>query len=536
MLKKRPVGAAVDSKRPLAIWEAVLGGVKLVGRLLPFDVDRAVSAKVLRLASGGQPRVVDLFSGCGGISLGFHRAGFSIAAAVEIDPLAALSHATNFHREAHTFDAHAKARDLTATDPATFCQELGLGLVDEAVDVLVGGPPCQAYARIGRAKLGDLAANPEAFKVDPRRNLYLAYLAWVTRLKPLALLMENVPDIMNQSGHNVAVEIVELLEGHGYSARYGLVNTAFYGVPQMRERVFIVAYRKELEITPALPEPTRHLELPSGYHGSRSVALKYVDLLSAGAYLSPRTDPSLPPPVTAEQAIGDLPPIETAGMKRGTRKASPKTFLRYRDGVPISDYSRQMREWPGFESAEGIGDHLVRCLPRDGGIFEAMQEGHQYPDALKVAEGQFKAKAKELGYRRNSKSWTALRNAMVPPYNPATFPNRWWKMIRNKPARTLMAHLGKDCYSHIHYEGAQRRTISIREAARLQSFPDGFKFAGTMNPSFRQIGNAVPPLMAWEIAKVMRLALKGAVARLSVGTETPSATVAKSALIGDGNS
>jgi DNA (cytosine-5)-methyltransferase 1 len=78
----------------------------------------------------------------------------------------------------------------------------------------------------------------------------------------------------------------------------------------------------------------------------------------------------------------------------------------------------------------------------------------------------------------------------------------------------LMAHLGKDCYSHIHYDGSQRRTISIREAARLQSFPDGFKFAGTMNPALRQIGNAVSPKMAWEIAKVMRTALQGAVTRL----------------------
>jgi DNA (cytosine-5)-methyltransferase 1 len=79
-----------------------------------------------------------------------------------------------------------------------------------------------------------------------------------------------------------------------------------------------------------------------------------------------------------------------------------------------------------------------------------------------------------------------------------------------------MAHLGKDCYSHIHYDGAQRRTISVREAARLQSFPDGFKFSGTMNPMFRQIGNAVPPLMAWEIAKLIRSALDRAVDRVTM--------------------
>src|SRR5580698_3901844 len=73
-------------------------------------------------------------------------------------------------------------------------------------------------------------------------------------------------------------------------------------------------------------------------------------------------------------------------------------------------------------------------------------------------------------------------------------------MWRDYPARTLMAHLGKDSYSHIHYDSDQARTISVREAARLQSFPDGFTFHGTMNPAFRQIGNAVPPLMAKAIA------------------------------------
>ena len=81
-------------------------------------------------------------------------------------------------------------------------------------------------------------------------------------------------------------------------------------------------------------------------------------------------------------------------------------------------------------------------------------------------------------------------------------------MERDKPARTLLAHLGKDGYSHIHYDSKQARTISVREAARLQSFPDGFKFAGTMNPAFRQIGNAVPPLMARAIAVPLLEALK----------------------------
>ena len=100
----------------------------------------------------------------------------------------------------------------------------------------------------------------------------------------------------------------------------------------------------------------------------------------------------------------------------------------------------------------------------------------------------------------SSTQYEDIKASIVPPYDVGKFPNKWRKMWREQPARTLMAHLGKDSYSHIHYDSHQARTISVREAARLQSFPDGFAFSGTMNPAFRQIGNAVPPLLAKAIA------------------------------------
>lgn len=93
------------------------------------------------------------------------------------------------------------------------------------------------------------------------------------------------------------------------------------------------------------------------------------------------------------------------------------------------------------------------------------------------------------------------------PYDPDKFPNKWWKLDATRPVRTLMAHLGKDSYSHIHHDSEQARTITVREAARLQSFPDGFVFKGSMNPAFKQIGNAVPPLFAYAIAMALRTAL-----------------------------
>src|SRR5438874_10999281 len=94
----------------------------------------------------------------------------------------------------------------------------------------------------------------------------------------------------------------------------------------------------------------------------------------------------------------------------------------------------------------------------------------------------------------------AFRHEVVPPHNPGTFPNRWRKLDPRAPAPTLMALLGQDGYTHIHPDGVQARVISVREAARLQSFPDGFRFAGGMNAALRQIGNAVPPLVAAAMA------------------------------------
>jgi DNA (cytosine-5)-methyltransferase 1 len=484
-------------------------------RVDPLAADPTVAAKVRRLSAGGSPRVIDLFAGCGGISLGFQRAGFSIEAAVELDALAARSHALNFHNaDPDTLEAHAEPRDITSLEPEQLCEQLGLGTAEEAVDVLVGGPPCQAYARVGRAKLREVADHPDAYKVDPRRNLYLRYIEWVRRLRPLALLMENVPDMLNQAGHNVAEEVVELLDGLGYTARYSLINTAYHGVPQMRDRVFLIAYRKELGVVPDFPAPIRHLDLPPGYAGTRTVALKYINQSGSDTYREPRPNQSLRFAVTAGEAIGDLPRIEGDSVRRGARRPGPDTFVRYPEITDISDYARDMRNnWPGFEAADGVVDHLIRYLPRDGAIFQHMEEGDEYPEANKVAQRLFKAEALRRGLRQETDEYRVLERERVPPYPTGTFPNRWWKLRRDFPARTLMAHLGKDCYSHIHYDGTQRRTISIREAARLQSFPDGFRFCGTMNPMLKQIGNAVPPLMAWEIAKVMKASLKKAVSQ-----------------------
>ena len=482
----------------------------------PQPADAALRQKIERLAAGGRPRVLDLFSGAGGISLGFHRAGFQIEGALEIEPLPALTHALNFHGDNPDLTAiHARPRDMTCVEPDQLVTELGLGPMPEAIDVLVGGPPCQAYARVGRAKLREVADHPEAYKVDPRGNLFLRYLAYVRALRPLALLMENVPDILHYGGHNVIEEMVEALDGLGYSARYSLINSAFHGVPQMRDRVFLVAYRRELHARVRCPKATNHLILPPGYAGTRAVALRYVDLLGGAGYVQPDLgDESLPGPVTAEDAIGDLLPIKGTSVKRGARKFTD--LARYRDETPSTRYQAIMRQWSGFESEGGVRDHVIRYLPRDHLVFAEMRQGAEYPEAHDTAVRIAQREAKRLGISEGSKAYQTLHASIVPPYDVSKFPNRWWKLRPDWPVRTLMAHIGKDPYSHIQWDAQQARTISVREAARLQSFPDGFVFQGAMNAAFRQIGNAVPPLMAAAIAEIIRDTLQESAARLTL--------------------
>ncbi|MBF0481650.1 MAG: DNA cytosine methyltransferase [Desulfovibrionaceae bacterium] len=465
--------------------------------------------KIARLNQGHPPRVLDLFSGCGGISLGFTSVGFQLIGAIEFDPVAARSHAMNFFRGLthDQIEHHARAYNIVETEPLQFISGLGFSDPVKSVDVIVGGPPCQAFARVGRAKLREVAAHPHAFIKDPRHNLYLRYLQYVRELRPLAILMENVPDVLNHGGHNVPEEMCEVLDELGYASAYTLLNAVHYGVPQMRERAFLVAYANEITNTVRFPSPTHRHSLPKGYEGTRQVALKHLLLDGSDHFLeTPRPEPGLPKAVTARDALKDLPPI-TLHLK-GKLKKGPRRFdslIPYDEVRSISGYGKLMREWLGYENYVGIYDHVIRYLPRDYAIFARMNPGDQYPEAYKHAQDLFREKVAALNSTgrsllKDSAEYKRIWDSTVPPYDPGKFPNKWRKMEADQPARTLMAHLGKDSYSHIHYDSKQARTISVREAARLQSFPDGFIFCGPMNPGFRQIGNAVPPLLIKAIA------------------------------------
>jgi DNA (cytosine-5)-methyltransferase 1 len=406
-------------------------------------------------------------------------------------------------------------RDVTDPEvtPASLCASLGLGPVAEAVDIVVGGPPCQAFARIGRAKLRAIAGDPEAFLRDPRAGLHERWLAWVGELEPVAVIVENVPDALNAGHRNIAEEIAVELEDLGFVTGYTLLNAVHYGVPQMRERMFLIGLRNELGQEPAFPHPTHSFSMPRGYQGIRRAASRALgrdDPFATRWQEPPVSTDDLKHAVTVRQAIGDLPPIlelRNGTLRRGVRKFdTPRSYRPWRP----SAYACEMRNWPGFEApVEGPRDHVIRYLPRDWPIFERMCPGDEYPAAHDIAEALFR---KAVRARRKagepvsegSEAWQDLQRRIVPPYPVVGFPNKWWKLDPEQPSRTLMAHLGRDGYSHIHYDDQQARTISVREAARLQSFPDAFVFKGSMNSAFTQIGNAVPPLLAYQVALTLR--------------------------------
>ncbi len=364
---------------------------------------RALGQKIARLQAGARPRVLDLFAGCGGLSLGFHAAGCEIVASVESDPDAARSHGRNFH----SADArHAVARDITKTPPEKLTERLGLGQPEAAFDIIVGGPPCQAFARVGRSKLREVADHPEAFRHDPRSRLYIEYIDYVKACAPLAVVLENVPDMLNFGGHNIAHEICEVLSGMGYMCGYTLLNAAMYGVPQMRERAFLIAIRREIADTVVFPAPSHQIELPPGYEGTRAVALKLLansDTHGPDSFWKPTPEPAsdLPQAVTAQQALEDLPIINalvelgSGRLKRGARRFDVPILYPRRDS--LSEYGRSMREWPGFPATDAVRDHVIRYLPRDYKLFARLSPGDQYPEAYRTAEAMFE---EELTRRR----------------------------------------------------------------------------------------------------------------------------------------
>ena len=204
--------------------------------------------------------VVDLFSGAGGLSLGFQAAGAHILAAADANEDAGRSFRECF------------ARLQPGEPPGAFFGEAGdlenldleqVAPVGKGPDILVGGPPCQGFSLLGRAKLVSLAG--DAGPGDPRNQLYRRFVDATRFWAPRAVVMENVPGMLSLQGTNVADAVAADLAACGYRVGYALLNAVWYGVPQFRERLFFIGIREDLKLAPSMPETTHHVELPVGY-------------------------------------------------------------------------------------------------------------------------------------------------------------------------------------------------------------------------------------------------------------------------------
>jgi DNA (cytosine-5)-methyltransferase 1 len=369
-----------------------------------------------------EPVVLDLFCGAGGMSLGFAMAGYRIGLGVEKEDLPFQTHSLNFGGKCHQGDI----RDIT--NPKSFVQDYGL----DRVDVVIGGPPCQGFSRVGRGKIRSLRRDP-AYIHDPRNQFYTEFVRFIESIKPSHFVMENVPDLqLYLDGDKPLLQkAIRAFEDIGYVADWRVLEAHHYGVPQTRKRLFIVGVPKGQKV----PWPTKTHERK---------------------------------PVTVWQAISDLPVIP-----HGHRKDE----MPYQPRRGLSRYQRLMRQ-----GSNGVlYNHQTRWHnEQDLGAFAWLQEGGKYVDLPDE-------------YKR---------------YRDDIFKDKYWKLYRGRPSWTIEAHIGKDSYRHIYPsrdgEAYPPRTISVREAARLQSFPDHFRFCGPFTRQFMQVGNAVPPLLSKAVAEVLR--------------------------------
>ena len=402
----------------------------------------------------GSPFVVDLFCGAGGFSLGFRAAGCRILAAADADILASETFRRNFgllqpgHAPYLPADGDLENADLDAL------------IGTERPDIVIGGPPCQAFSRLGRAKLNSLS--DEGFRGDPRNVLYRRFLGAVERWKPRAVVMENVPGMLSVGGVNYADVVCREMAAVGYCTGYALLNSVWYGAPQLRERLFFIGVKEDLGIRPVAPPTTFQVDLPEGY--SRPLREVAQSLPFGGEWerdlgqLAVRGTPGESAAVSVREGLDDLPEL-TDHLTGGRRpRGDFRRRLTYRT-TPPSWYASLMRGWPGFPSSSGVEDHVIRRTPRDYETFRRMKPGDRFPEAVAIARAirdeelvrlQVAGTAPDPG----TQEWDDFEARFVPPYDEHDFPDKWRKLIPDRPSWTVPAHLAKDSYSHIHYDGA----------------------------------------------------------------------------------
>jgi DNA (cytosine-5)-methyltransferase 1 len=366
----------------------------------------------------GKLRVADLFCGTGALSSGFSATGeFRVVLGIDIRPSSIATFTAN-HPSALAICSDI--RDVRITDVA---ERLGEGL-----DVIVAGPPCQGFSSIRPYR--SISEN------DVRNNLFEEVLLFVRHFKPQLVVFENVVGLVRHSNGRVLSAIEQSFQAAGYSTNMGVLNAVNYGVPQRRERLILLAFRGMHR--PRLPEPTHHFV---GRTMAGTAAIPNLPLFSQ----------DLPPAITVDQAIGDLPPV-----------AAGKAVFEYDELRPLTNYARQRRKGSQHLRLHHATGHTPRML--------------------------------EIIKHAGANRW-----ALPEGLTTSGFSSCYSRLSGDAPSTTItvnFVHPASNRCIHPY----QNRALTPREGARLQGFDDDFEFCGSRSHIVKQIGEAVPPILGAAVA------------------------------------
>lgn len=387
-----------------------------------------------------RPTAIDLFAGAGGFSLGVEQAGFDIAAAVEFDPIHAATHHINFPLCKTLCE---RVEDVEGSEVLE-----AAGIVGRDPDLVIGGPPCQGFSLIGHRVLE-----------DSRNALVFHFLRLVRELRPRYFVMENVPGMATGAHTQLLHELIERFEQAGYQIvlPYRILNAVAYGVPQLRDRLFLLGARVG-EPLPSYPLPTTS---PRSGRGKNGTADRGLGL-------------GLPTTPTVSMALEGLPPLE------------PHDSLFKSDELPIS-----CRDEP----KNTLARRLAGCED------DPTDFSYRRRDEASVLAGCRRARHTDVSVTR----FRATKPGTTEPVS------RFYRLPPEGYSNTLRAGTASNRGAFTAPRPIHPRVprcITVREAARLHTFPDWFRFHSTIWHGFRQIGNAVPPLLGRSVGTAVMSALE----------------------------